>query len=58
MQLRPVYFYWRAKEYPSRKFGEGQSFGLIAQEVEQVMPELVTEDEEGMKAVRYNKLPY
>ena len=55
--LRPVHFYWRAKEYPSMKFGESQSFGLIAQEVEQVMPELVTEDEEGMKAVRYNKLP-
>ena len=57
VRLRPVRFYWRAKEYPSRKFGEAQSFGLIAQEVEQVMPELVTEDEEGMKAVNYSKLP-
>jgi hypothetical protein len=45
------------KEYPSRRFGESQSFGLIAQEVEQVMPELVTEDEEGMKAINYSKLP-
>jgi FtsZ-binding cell division protein ZapB len=26
--------------------------------VEKVLPELVTEDEQGYKAVRYNKLPF
>jgi hypothetical protein len=57
IMLRPVHFYWRADEYKVRAFGAAQSFGLIAQEVERVLPELVTEDEQGLKAVRYNKLP-
>ena len=57
VRLRPVHFYWRWEEYPDRRFGREQSFGLIAQEVEDVMPELVAEDEKGFKAVNYSKLP-
>jgi len=56
VRLQPVHFYW-AEEFKERHFGARQSFGLIAQEVEQVMPELVTEDEQGYKAVNYSKLP-
>lgn len=52
-----MYFYWRNEEFTARHFGAKQSFGLIAQEVEKVMPELVTEDEQGFKAVNYSKLP-
>ncbi|NOZ02825.1 MAG: tail fiber domain-containing protein, partial [Deltaproteobacteria bacterium] len=55
--LRPVNYRWRTNEFPDRHFGNGQSYGLIAQEVEKVMPDLVTEDEDGYKAVRYSKLP-
>ncbi|HET8677933.1 MAG TPA: tail fiber domain-containing protein, partial [Blastocatellia bacterium] len=58
VMLRPVHFYWRQDEYKDKAFGVGQSFGLIAQEVEEVLPELVTEDEQGLKAVRYNKLAF
>jgi hypothetical protein len=57
IKLRPVHFYWDAEHFPERRFGNQLSFGLIAQEVEEVLPELVTEDENGYKAVRYNKLP-
>jgi hypothetical protein len=57
LQLRPVHFDWRAEEYPERGFGASRSYGLIAQDVEAVLPELVTEDAEGYKAVRYSKLP-
>ena len=57
VRLQPVNFYWRAGEYPQKALGSSQSFGLVAQDVEQVLPELVTEDEQGFKAVRYNKLP-
>jgi endosialidase-like protein len=57
VQLQPVDFYWRTAEYPEKSFGSSRSFGLVAQEVEQVLPELVTEDEKGFKAVRYHKLP-
>ena len=55
--LRPVHFYWRADEFPERAFGTRESFGLIAQDVEAVLPELVTTDEDGYKAVNYSKLP-
>ncbi len=56
-KLRPVNFYWKKDEFPERSFGEEQSFGLIAQEVEEVLPELVSEDEQGFKTVNYSKLP-
>jgi hypothetical protein len=55
--LRPVHFYWNTKEFPERSFGQSQSFGLVAQEVNEVMPELVTTDDQGFGAVRYGKLP-
>ena len=55
--LQPVHFDWRVAEFPQKHFGARRSFGLIAQEVEQVLPELVTEDEDGYRAVHYSKLP-
>ena len=58
VRLQPVYFYWRAEEYPEKGFGHELSFGLIAQDVERVMPDLVAEDEKGFKLVRYHKLPF
>jgi len=57
VQLQPVHFYWKSEEYPERQFGSQRSFGLIAQEAEKLLPELVTEDSRGYKAVRYNLLP-
>jgi hypothetical protein len=55
--LQPVQFSWRADEFPNRHFGTSHSFGLIAQDVEAVIPELVTTDAEGYEAVRYSALP-
>jgi hypothetical protein len=55
--LQPVHFYWRADEFPDHHFGDSQAYGLIAQEVEQVLPELVVTHEDGYKAVDYSKLP-
>jgi endosialidase-like protein len=56
-QLQPVHFNWRAAEFPDLNLGASTSFGLIAQDVEKVMPELVTEDAKGFKAVKYNEIP-
>jgi hypothetical protein len=56
-RLTPVHFYWRAEEFPEKHFGTSRSFGLVAQEVEPLFPDLVTEDQEGLKAVNYSKLP-
>jgi hypothetical protein len=55
--LKPVHFYWDEKQQSGKVFGKSLSFGLIAQDVEKVLPELIAEDEKGYKAVRYNKLP-
>ena len=55
--LQPVHYDWRAAEFPDRHFGPDRAHGLIAQDVEKVLPELVVMDEEGYKAVNYSKLP-
>jgi hypothetical protein len=56
-RLQPVHYDWKAEEYPEYGFGRTRSYGLIAQQVETVLPELVIEDEKGFMAVRYGKLP-
>lgn len=56
-QLQPVRFDWRADEFPDRHFGAVRSFGLVAQDVEAVLPELVVTDSEGFKGVKYSELP-
>ena len=55
--LQPVHFSWRAGEFPERHFGTSPSYGLIAQDVERVLPGLVVTDEQGYKAVKYSALP-
>ena len=57
VKLQPVNFYWRSGEFPQQHFGTSQSYGLIAQEVEAVLPDLVSTDQQGYKAVNYSKLP-
>lgn len=55
--LRPVQFSWRSAEFADRGFGTAREDGLIAQEVEDVLPELVSIDADGYKAVNYSRLP-
>jgi hypothetical protein len=50
------HFYWDTEHFPEKGFGKEESFGLVAQEVEKVIPELVTEDKEGYKLVHYEEL--
>lgn len=58
LQLRGVTFDWKTKDYPSRMFSENRALGFIAQEVEQVLPELVQTEKtvEGYKSVQYDKV--
>jgi hypothetical protein len=51
-QLRGVEFDWNDKQDTY----EGHDIGVIAQDVEQVAPELVKDREDGYKAVDYPKL--
>ncbi len=51
IKIRPVTYNWKDK---SR--GEGKQYGVIAQEIEKVMPELISEDDlsgQTTKAVNY-----
>ena len=54
--LRGVRYTWRKEEYPHIGLPAGQDIGLIAQEVEEVVPELVQEAQGGFKAIAYGKL--
>jgi len=49
-QLRGIYF-----DMKDRSLSEGTEIGVIAQEIELVLPEVVSEDNAGYKAVDYSK---
>ncbi|MFO7829679.1 MAG: tail fiber domain-containing protein [Bacteroidales bacterium] len=55
-QLNGVSFLWKVNEFPDKQLSSKGQIGVIAQEVEKVLPELVFEDDEGFKAVAYDKL--
>ncbi|MBN1997298.1 tail fiber domain-containing protein [candidate division KSB1 bacterium] len=55
-RLNGVSFKWRAGEFKDRGLNDRTQIGLIAQEVEQEFPELVSTDKEGYKAVAYDRL--
>ena len=54
LSLRGVTFEWKQEEFPERNFADGTQIGLIAQEVEKVFPELVSQGE--YKSVSYANL--
>lgn len=56
LRLQGYSYNWRDKEYPDMKFEKERQVGLIAQDVEKIYPELVRTDENGYKAVSYEKL--
>lgn len=51
-QIRPVTYYWKDKEV----YGNDLQIGIIAQELEQVVPEVVQKSPEGQYGVDYVKL--
>lgn len=54
IRLRGVEFEWRKEEFPDRGLRDGKQIGLIAQEVEEVLPELVSVHSlNGQKSVEY-----
>ena len=53
-QLNPVRFEWKNQHYAEEHLSRGTQWGLVAQEVEKVLPELVSKDEvDGYKRVNY-----
>ena len=43
-------------EFPEMELSSKHQIGVIAQDVEKVLPELISEDDKGYKAVAYDKL--
>ena len=56
LMLRGVRHDWRRDEHTDRHFPQGESIGFIAQEVEQIFPELVETESDGYKKVQYAKV--
>tara|TARA_R100000900_G_scaffold97701_1_gene75695 strand:- start:722 stop:1522 length:801 start_codon:yes stop_codon:yes gene_type:complete len=62
LQLNPVYYEWREDILPSafvKNHRQGRQIGLIAQEVEEIIPEIVKEEkiyDDEWKGVNYEKL--
>ena len=54
--LRGVQYEMRSLEFPSQHFDNRTQVGLVAQEVENVIPQLVYTNSEGYKSVDYAKL--
>jgi len=56
LELRGVTYEWDKDKVHGAGFKEGRQIGLIAQEVEKVLPELVHTDSNGYKTLSYDKL--
>ena len=56
MKLQGVNYDWKVEEFPDLKFSAGRQVGLIAQDTEKVIPEVVTTDDNGYKGISYEKL--
>ena len=54
--LQGVSYEWDMEAHPDSGFTPGRQIGLVAQDVEKVVPELVSEDKDGYKSVSYAKL--
>lgn len=56
--LRGVYFNWDQKSFPDKDFSDKTELGFIAQEVEKVLPEVVSKDKtpEEYRSVKYDKV--
>jgi len=54
--LEPVTFYFKTEEFKNKGFSTKKQIGLIANDVEKVIPESIHTDREGYKHIDYNTL--
>jgi len=53
LNLRGVSYDWDKAKFPNQNFGKDNQMGFIAQEIEQIFPQLVMTAPDGYKAVNY-----
>jgi hypothetical protein len=56
LRLRGVRFDWNHPADPQRKFSKARQVGFVAQEVAAVLPEVVSQGENGIYAVNYGRV--
>lgn len=56
LDVRGVSFEWNTDEFADKGFPAGRHYGVIAQEVERVLPEVVGSGPDGTKTVAYDEL--
>lgn len=56
LQLNGVSYKWKTVRFKEKGFPEGRHFGVIAQDIEKVVPEVVKTAPDGMKSVAYTEL--
>jgi len=56
LRLNGKSYLWRRDEFPEKGFSDQRQIGLIAQEVEKIIPELVNTDKDGYKSISYNQI--
>ncbi|OFX82268.1 MAG: hypothetical protein A2W99_09430 [Bacteroidetes bacterium GWF2_33_16] len=56
LKISAVRYEWNQNEFKNMNFDDKTHIGVIAQDVEKIFPELVITDDNGYKAVAYDKL--
>ena len=56
LTLNGVTYEWRVKEFPNKNFDSKTHVGVLAQELEAVLPEAVEIGEDGYKSVNYSNI--
>ena len=56
LKIRGTSFVFRTDEFKDYQFAEGLQFGFIAQELENVFPEMVKTENNGYKSVNYSEM--
>jgi hypothetical protein len=56
LAMRGVTYNWKKEEFKDQGLEDGLQYGLIAQELEKIIPELVNTDNEGWKSIQYSHL--
>lgn len=56
LQMQGTTYFWKTDEFPEKQFNTQLQVGFIAQEMEKILPEVVTTDIDGYKGIDYTKI--
>lgn len=56
LNLKGIYFNWKKDQYPDLNFEEDRQIGFVAQELNEILPEVVSQGTDGFYSIDYGKL--